>query len=81
MPDRMSYSEFDSVDLIIHYDSIQGWRPMGRILRLDGVRSLAFLTIFVHYGFGIPPLWAGVDIFFVRNPFSVLAGDLAGFQK
>jgi peptidoglycan/LPS O-acetylase OafA/YrhL len=54
---------------------------MKRILRLDGVRALAFLTIFVHHGFGIPHLWAGVDIFFVLSGFLITSILMDGRQK
>lgn len=54
---------------------------MKRILRLDGVRALAFLTIFVHHGFGIPHLWAGVDIFFVLSGFLITTILMEGRGK
>jgi peptidoglycan/LPS O-acetylase OafA/YrhL len=54
---------------------------MKRILRLDGVRALAFLTIFVHHGFGIPHLWAGVDIFFVLSGFLITSILMDGRGK
>src|ERR1700676_4129931 len=54
---------------------------MKRILRLDGVRALAFLTIFVHHGFGIPHLWAGVDIFFVLSGFVITSILMDGRGK
>ena len=54
---------------------------MTRILRLDGVRALAFLTIFVHHGFGIPHLWAGVDIFFVLSGFLITSILMDGRGK
>ena len=54
---------------------------MARILRLDGVRALAFLTIFVHHGLGIPHLWAGVDIFFVLSGFLITSILMDGRGK
>ena len=54
---------------------------MARILRLDGVRALAFLTIFVHHGLGIPHLWAGVDIFFVLSGFLITSLLMDGRGK
>jgi peptidoglycan/LPS O-acetylase OafA/YrhL len=54
---------------------------MRRILRLDGVRALAFLMIFVHHGFGIPHLWAGVDIFFVLSGFLITSILMDGRGK
>jgi peptidoglycan/LPS O-acetylase OafA/YrhL len=54
---------------------------MTRILRLDGVRAIAFLTIFVHHGFGIPHLWAGVDIFFVLSGFLITSILMDGRGK
>jgi peptidoglycan/LPS O-acetylase OafA/YrhL len=54
---------------------------MKRILQLDGVRALAFLTIFVHHGFGIPHLWAGVDIFFVLSGFLITSILMDGRGK
>jgi peptidoglycan/LPS O-acetylase OafA/YrhL len=54
---------------------------MKRILRLDGVRALAFLTIFVHHGFDIAHLWAGVDIFFVLSGFLITSILMDGRGK
>jgi peptidoglycan/LPS O-acetylase OafA/YrhL len=54
---------------------------MKRIARLDGVRALAFLTIFVHHGFSIPHLWAGVDIFFVLSGFLITSILMEGRGK
>jgi peptidoglycan/LPS O-acetylase OafA/YrhL len=54
---------------------------MKRILRLDGVRALAFVTIFVHHGFGVPHLWAGVDIFFVLSGFLITSILMDGRGK
>src|SRR5580658_6430483 len=54
---------------------------MKRILRLDGVRALAFLTIFVHHGFGVRHLWAGVDIFFVLSGFLITSILMDGHGK
>jgi peptidoglycan/LPS O-acetylase OafA/YrhL len=54
---------------------------MARIPRLDGVRAIAFLTIFVHHGFGIPHLWAGVDIFFVLSGFLITSILMDGRGK
>ena len=54
---------------------------MKRILRLDGVRALAFLTIYVHHGFGIHHLWAGVDIFFVLSGFLITSILMDGRGK
>jgi peptidoglycan/LPS O-acetylase OafA/YrhL len=54
---------------------------MKRIARLDGVRAVAFLTIFVHHGFGIPHLWAGVDIFFVLSGFLITSILMDGRGK
>ena len=54
---------------------------MTRILRLDGLRAIAFLTIFVHHAFGIPHLWAGVDIFFVLSGFLITSILMDGRGK
>jgi peptidoglycan/LPS O-acetylase OafA/YrhL len=54
---------------------------MKRILRLDGVRALAFLTVFVHHAFDIPHLWAGVDIFFVLSGFLITSILMNGRGK
>jgi peptidoglycan/LPS O-acetylase OafA/YrhL len=59
----------------------QDWVQMKRIARLDGVRALAFLTIFVHHGFNIPHLWAGVDIFFVLSGFLITSILMQGRGK
>jgi peptidoglycan/LPS O-acetylase OafA/YrhL len=54
---------------------------MKRISRLDGVRAVAFLTIFVHHGFGVPHLWVGVDIFFVLSGFLITSILMEGRGK
>jgi peptidoglycan/LPS O-acetylase OafA/YrhL len=54
---------------------------MKRILRLDGVRALAFITIFMHHGFEIPHLWAGVDVFFVLSGFLITSILMDGQGK
>jgi peptidoglycan/LPS O-acetylase OafA/YrhL len=51
---------------------------MQRILRLDGVRAVAFVTIFVHHAFNIRHLWAGVDIFFVLSGFLITSILMVG---
>jgi peptidoglycan/LPS O-acetylase OafA/YrhL len=54
---------------------------MTRIMRLDGVRAIAFLTIFFHHAFDIPHLWAGVDIFFVLSGFLITSILMASRGK
>jgi peptidoglycan/LPS O-acetylase OafA/YrhL len=54
---------------------------MKRILRLDGIRALAFITIFVHHGFDLPHLWAAVDVFFVLSGFLITSILIEGRGK
>ncbi len=47
---------------------------MKRIPQLDGLRGLAFLSIFLYHSMQLPywlPLWAGVDVFFVLSGFLI----------
>jgi peptidoglycan/LPS O-acetylase OafA/YrhL len=52
----------------------------GRIGQLDGVRALAFLSVFVHHALHVPLLWFGVDLFFVLSGFLItrILVDLKG---
>jgi peptidoglycan/LPS O-acetylase OafA/YrhL len=57
--------------------------PRRRIPQLDGLRAVAFFSVFFWHGFMIPPkvvLWAGVDLFFVLSGF-LITGILMGSEK
>lgn len=53
-----------------------GSRHSGRILQFDGLRALAFGSVFLQHAFHVPLLWMGVDCFFVLSGF-LITGILA----
>ena len=55
-----------------------------RIPQLDGLRAVAFFSVFFWHGFRIPDklvLWAGVDLFFVLSGFLITGILLSSEQR
>ncbi|WP_051978746.1 acyltransferase family protein [Edaphobacter aggregans] len=52
----------------------------GRISQLDGVRTIAILTVVLNHAFSIKLLWIGVDLFFILSGF-LITGILLKHKK
>lgn len=50
-----------------------------RIDQLDGLRTLAFLGVFVFHALAVPLLWMGVDQFFVLSGY-LITKNLLGLR-